>query len=163
MLGKALDFMAGVGSSIKEGWLYVRNVEAFVKTQEQKNRVHNDSNIRRRAKQQFVNLKAEKIPEISLESWIRDSGWEILRKGEGRLFKENVEVLLNLREKYLDPKTSANQRELISKAFVSMVEKTFGNERSLDILKGLMPDFEERLVLKNSLTSVEYERNSRSR
>jgi hypothetical protein len=47
MLGKALDFMAGVGSSIKESWLYVRNVEAFVKTQEQKTRVRNDSNIRR--------------------------------------------------------------------------------------------------------------------
>ena len=47
MLGKALDFMAGVGNKIQEGWLYVRNVEAFVKTQEQKNRVRNDSVIRR--------------------------------------------------------------------------------------------------------------------
>ena len=66
-------------------------------------------------------------------------------------------VLLNLREKFLDPKTSVNQRELVSKAFVSMVEKTFGNERSLEILKGLMPEADNYLSL-NFKASFERER-----
>ncbi len=159
MLGRALDFMAGVGNSLKEGWLYVRNVEAFVKAQEQKNRVRNDSAIRRQAKRQFVSLKEAQSPEISLESWIRDAGWENLRKGEGRLFKENIEVLLNLREKFLDPKTSENQRKLVSKAFVSMVEKTFNNEKNLEIVKEIIPEAIHRFPL-NFKASFERDRKN---
>jgi hypothetical protein len=104
-----------------------------------------------------VNLKVDQTPEISLESWIRDSNWENLRKGEGRLFKENVEVLLNLREKYLDQKTSANQRELISKAFVSMVDKTFSHEMSREIMRGIAPEISKNVPLTFKSLRVSFE------
>ena len=103
--------------------------------------------------------------------WATERVWVIMAAAyvmltkirRGGVLKNNVEVLLNLREKFLDLKTFENQRELASKAFVSMVEKTFNNGRSLEILKGFMPNFQEKLVLKNSLTPTEYERNSRLR
>jgi Ti-type conjugative transfer relaxase TraA len=160
MLGRALDFMAGVGNKIQEGWLYVRNVESFVKAQEQKNRVRNDATIRRQAKQQFLNLKADQSPEISVESWIRDSSWEKLKQVEGRLLRENIEVLLNLREKFLDPKISENQREFVSKAFVSMVEKAFSNERFRKNLIGLSPEIGKHIpfALRSLISSLERER-----
>ena len=105
-----------------------------------------------------MNLKADQTPEISLESWIREPGWENLRKVEGRLFKENVEVLLNLREKFLDPKTSEKQRELVSKAFVSMVEKTFSHEMSREIMRGIAPEISKNIPLAFKSMGASFER-----